>query len=72
MYFFGLSAKNIFRGENGMNIIPCVLGCIHQKEGYCCLDEAAAVTNCGGGCAYFVQKNDGQAKDRSVVNNTSE
>lgn len=38
-----------------MSIIPCSQNCIHQSEGYCCLNEISALTgDCGGGkCGYF-------------------
>lgn len=37
-----------------MSLITCSRNCIYQKNGYCKLEKAAAVTNVSGGCPHFV------------------
>lgn len=39
-----------------MNLIECDAECMHQKEGYCCLEHTSKVTNSEGGCAYYEKK----------------
>ena len=42
-----------------MSIIPCALDCIHQQDGYCCLETTSQVTNTSGGCAHYEHKGNG-------------
>ncbi|MBQ2756153.1 MAG: hypothetical protein IJF27_05730 [Oscillospiraceae bacterium] len=38
-----------------MNLITCDNRCIHQKDGYCCLDPAHLLSSAKtDGCCYFV------------------
>ena len=38
-----------------MAIIPCAEKCRYQKDGYCGLEQCAAVNSAAGGCPYFVE-----------------
>lgn len=38
-----------------MTFIPCDERCIHQREGFCTLETASAVTDCTGGCIHKVK-----------------
>lgn len=44
-----------------MAIIQCSYDCIHQSDGYCCLDEQSAINNPtaqnGICCVYYLKKN---------------
>ncbi len=37
-----------------MAIIPCAEKCRYQKDGYCGLEQCAAVNSAAGVCPYFV------------------
>ncbi len=37
-----------------MNLIVCSKGCKYQRDGYCCLEGAAVITNAAASpCCYF-------------------
>ncbi|MBQ8614138.1 MAG: hypothetical protein IJ416_08000 [Ruminiclostridium sp.] len=37
-----------------MNLILCSHNCMHQKDGYCCLEGVAVITNAAASpCCYY-------------------
>ena len=44
-----------------MNMIVCGNDCRYQKDGYCCLEGRAVITNAvSSPCCYYERKNDGE------------
>lgn len=40
-----------------MNLILCSENCIHQKDGYCCLEDCGKITDAvNSSCCYFDER----------------
>lgn len=43
-----------------MNMITCGLDCAYQKDGFCCLDGCARITETDGSLCCYYEKKDGE------------